>query len=38
MRAELSRIVTLFQSRGDVNIQYLDGREMFGEADMDAGL
>ena len=38
MRGELSRVVALLQRRGDRHIQYLDGRELFGAADMEQGL
>ncbi len=33
MRSILSRVVDLWRDRGDANLDYLDGRELLGEAD-----
>jgi len=38
MRKELKRIVEMLQKRGDKYIQYLDGLDLFGQADCEAGL
>jgi len=37
MRAELKRIVEVLQKRGDKNIQYVDGLQLFNEDDMIKG-
>lgn len=38
MRSELERVVKQLQARGDGNIRYVSGLELFSEADMKAGL
>jgi hypothetical protein len=38
MRSELQRVVTLLQERGDANLHYVDGQQLFGQAEMDAGM
>jgi lysophospholipase L1-like esterase len=38
MRDILQQVVALFQARGDANLHYISGLELFTKADMDAGL